>query len=188
MKRLNKTINKCFKKVRVTEKVDKEKEELFKKWKNMKNNLNDKNRSEFDELENKLVDKYGEEHMEKIKARVGNIDCNEGGINNAEIWKLKKDLFPRSKDPPTAIIDPQSGNLLTNVESIENAAINVYEERLKNKPMDDDLEHIKEAKESLCEKLLKIAEANKTPPWCMKDLDKVLQSLKKQKSRDPYMV
>ena len=102
--------------------------------------------------------------MNKIQARVGNIDCQDGGINNTEIWKLKKDLFPRSRDPPTAMVDPKSGNLLTNVENIAKAAVNVYEERLKNKPMDDGLEHIKEAKESLCMKQLKIAELKKTPP------------------------
>ena len=52
--------------------------------------------------------------------------------------------------------------------------------------MDDGLEHIKEAKESLCMKQLKIAESKKTPPWRMKELENVLKSLKKQKSRDPY--
>ena len=48
------------------------------------------------------------------------------------------------------------------------------------------LEHIKDAKEKLCGKLLKIAEANKSPPWTMKELEVVLKNLKKQKSRDPY--
>ena len=38
IKRLNKVIHKCFRKVRVTQKVDKEKQELFEKWKKMKNN------------------------------------------------------------------------------------------------------------------------------------------------------
>ena len=47
------------------------------------------------------------------------------------------------------------------------------------------LEHIKDAKEALCEKLIEVARANKTPPWEMKHLDKVLKNLKKNKSRDP---
>ena len=51
--------------------------------------------------------------------------------------------------------------------------------------MKDDLKHIKDAKEMLCEKLLKLAASNKTPPWKMKELDIVLKNLKKQKSRDP---
>ena len=59
MKRLDKTINRCFRKIRVTEKVDEEKEGLFKKWKEMKRNLNDENKVEFLELENKLVSYFG---------------------------------------------------------------------------------------------------------------------------------
>ena len=51
--------------------------------------------------------------------------------------------------------------------------------------MKNTLQHIKEAKEKLCEKVLKVAERNKTPDWKMKDLEFVLKHLKKQKSRDP---
>ena len=47
--------------------------------------------------------------------------------------------------------NPKSGNLLTTDEKINEAAVNVY------------TEHIKEAKEKLCEKVLKVAERNKTP-------------------------
>ena len=49
-----------------------------------------------------------------------------------------------------------------------------------------DLMHIKEAKEELCENVLKYAKTQKTHPWVMKDLDKVLKHLKKDKSRDPH--
>ena len=40
MKRLQKTICKCFRKIRVKEKVDTEKEELFRKWKEMRKKTN----------------------------------------------------------------------------------------------------------------------------------------------------
>ena len=50
--------------------------------------------------------------------------------------------------------------------------------------MKDDLKHIKDAKKKLCENILKLTASTKTPPWTMKDLDRVLKSLKKQKSRD----
>ena len=52
--------------------------------------------------------------------------------------------------------------------------------------MKEDLKHVKDANEMLCEKLLKLAKFRKTPHWTMKDLDAVLKSLKKQKTRDPY--
>ena len=83
------------------------------------------------------------------------------------------------------MIDPISGNLLTSEDKIQDAAVLTYTERLKNRPMKDNLNHIREAKEVLCEKLLKVAKENKTPPWEMKHLEKVLKELKKGKSRDP---
>ena len=83
------------------------------------------------------------------------------------------------------MIDSRSGNLLTNDDKIQDAAIYTYAKRLENRPIKDDLEHNREAKEKLCEKLLKVARANKTPPWEMKHLNRVLKQLEKNKSRDP---
>ena len=93
----------------------------------------------------------------------GNVDSEDGG----------------------AMIDPRNGNLLTTDDKIKDAAVYTYTKRLENRPIKDNLEHVKNAKELLCEKLLTAAKANKTPPWEMKDLDKVLKKLKKNKSRDP---
>ena len=173
IKRLNKTIHKCFRKIRVTEKIDKEKQKLFEKWKKMKNDINCKNKTEFEKLESLLAEKYAEEYVKKIYERIGGTDSEDGEISNGKVWKLKKDLFPRKRDPPTAMIDPESGNLLTEAEKIENAAVNVYKERLKNKPMDTNLEHVKDAKEALCAKRLKVAKLTKTPAWNMAELEKV---------------
>merc|ERR1719319_352196 len=52
--------------------------------------------------------------------------------------------------------------------------------------MNPDLEEIKESKEKLAEKLMEVAKNNKTPDWSKKDLYKVLEQLKKNKSRDPH--
>ena len=83
------------------------------------------------------------------------------------------------------MIDPRTGNLLTNDDKIQDAAVHTYTKRLENRPINENLEHIKDAKEALCERLLKVAAANKTPPWEMRHLDKVLKNLKRNKSRDP---
>ena len=59
-------------------------------------------------------------------------------------------------DTPTAMKDPESGNLLTTEAKIQEAAVRVYcvyIKRLTNRPIKDDLIHIKDAKEILCEKL-----------------------------------
>ena len=79
----------------------------------------------------------------------------------------------------------KDGNLVTNVEQIKDMAVEAYEERLRNRPIKEGLEDMKEAKESLAEKLLERAKKKKTPPWKMKQLDKVLDGLEKNKSKDP---
>ena len=186
MKRLDKTIHKCFKKIRITEKVDQEKEELFKKWRKLKNERKPENMKQLNEIEEELAGKYAEEYLEKINAKIDGIDCEEGEINSGNLWNLKKQIFPKSREPPTAMIDPLSGNLITSDDKIEEASIEVYKDRLKSRPMNEDLEHIRNAKELLCEKLLKLASLKKTPPWTMLNLDKVLKNLKKNTSRDPY--
>ena len=142
MKRLQKTISKCFKKIRITEKIDREKEELFMKWKKLKNEGNNTNKEKLEQAEKELAEKYAKEYMEKINERIGDVDCEEGGLNSGKLWNLKKEIFPKSRDPPTAMIDPESGNLLTTEDKIEEAAIKVYEERLKNRQIKDDLKHI----------------------------------------------
>ena len=52
--------------------------------------------------------------------------------------------------------------------------------------MKDDLKHGKEAKEKLAVKLIEVAKKNKTPPWTLKNLEKVLKQLKMNKSRDQH--
>ena len=80
----------------------------------------------------------------------------------------------------------QDGNLVTSEETIKAIAVKSYQKRLENRPMNPDLEEIKEQKEMLAEKLMQVAKKNKTPDWTTKDLHKVLEQLKKNKSRDPH--
>ena len=174
IKRLYKTISKCFRKVRITERTEKDKIDLFAKWKHLKKQSDKKSKEELSKVEKELAEKFSEEYYDKIKKSTKGIDCEDGTITSGKLWNLKKELFPKSREPPTAMKDPVNGNLLSTEEKIQEAAINVYTKRLENKPIKDDLKHIKEAKEVLCEKLLK---NNKTPTWKMKHLNNVLKNL-----------
>ena len=59
----------------------------------------------------------------------GNVDSEDGG----------------------AMIDPRNGNLLTTDDKIKDAAVYTYTKRLENRPIKDNLEHVKNANELLCE-------------------------------------
>ena len=148
LRRLNKTINKCFRKIRIKdqEKVDNVKEDLFNKWRELKKKSDAKSKAELEEVENELAEKYAKENYDKIKEKTGDFDCDVGGMSSGRLWNLKKEMFPKSREPPTAMKDPITGNLLTTSDKINDAAVNVYTDRLRNRPMKEHLKHIKVSK------------------------------------------
>ena len=181
MKKFDKVLYKCFTKVGVKDKkTETKQEELYNKWKKLQN----KTDNESLEQSKKIEDEISEQYFEKIKEATKDINCEDGGVNSGKLWKLKKELCPRTRDPPTAMLDTQ-GNLVTDEDKIAEMALEHYAKVLENRPMKEDLKHIKESKEELCEKLMNLAKKNKTPPWEMKHLENVLKQMKKGKSRDP---
>ena len=148
IKRLNQCIKKCFKKIRVTEKPNKELDDLFNKRRILRSKNDVKSKEELNKVENKLAELCAESNYKKIKEEVDHIKSDEGGINSGQLWKLKKKLNPKCRDPPTAMTD-MYGNLVTSDEAIRDLAVETYSKRLENRKMKDELKHIQEAKERL---------------------------------------
>ena len=65
--KLNECISKSFKKVRVTEKQNKELEDLFHKRKILRSKNDDKSKMELEDVENLLAEKCAEANYNKIK-------------------------------------------------------------------------------------------------------------------------
>ena len=132
----------------------------------------------------RLEGELAEEFFNKVKKASKGIDCTDGDSSAVDLWKLKKQMCPQSRDPPTAMLNDE-GDLVTNEDMIKDMAVKAYKERLRNRPMKEGLEHIVEAKEKLADSLMEKAKLNKTPPWNQEDLQYVLDKLKNDKSRDP---
>ena len=177
IKCINKYIRKCFRKIRITSRPNKEIEELFKKRQVLKVAKDDKSKKDLEEVEERLADLCAQDNFEKINEEISGINCDEGGFNSGHLWKLKKKLSPRCRDPPTAMMDGK-GNLLTSAKSIEALAVETYKKRLENREMKEEIKHIRADKEELCKLRLKIASRNKTPDWTMDQLETVLKYLK----------
>ena len=181
MKRLNKKINKFFKKLgNKKEKVNKRQEQFYNKWKQLKLKSDPESKAEKIEVEEELAKEY----FEKVVKASEELDCEEGGKSSGKLWSLKKQMCPRIRDPPTAM-KGEDGKLVTDVEKIKEMAVKAYEERLRNRPIKEGMEDMRSSKEKLAEKLMEVAKQTKTPPWEMKQLEKVLNGLKKNKSKDP---
>ena len=149
MKKLDNIIKSSFKKIRVTEKSNKEIDELFNRRRELRGKTDEYSRAELERVETKLADLCAEVNYKKIKDEISNIKCEEGGINSGHLWKLKKKLNPKCRDPPTAMMDPE-GNLITTPHLIQNLALDVFKNRLKNRPMKEELHTMKKNKEMIC--------------------------------------
>ena len=157
LKKLEENIKVCFKKIRISDKQNKEIEELFFKRKELRNKTDLFSKIELEKVETKLANLCAQANYKKICEEISDIKCDEGGINSGKLWKLKKKLSPKCRDPPTAMMD-FNGKLLTSEEEIQKLAIKVFENRLRNRDMKTELSDMKKDKESLCKMRLEIAQ------------------------------
>ena len=147
LKRLNGCIQQCFRKIRITEKTNGEIETLFQRRKLLRNKKDDKSKEELKNVEEELADKCAKDNYEKTVEEISGMKCETGGVHPGKLWKLRKYLCPKSRDPPTAMLD-EHGNLVTSPSVIETLALDTYKKRLHNRPMKDSLEHIRTEKKN----------------------------------------
>lgn len=185
LKRLNGFVNQTFKKVKITNNPDVVLEKLYDKRRVLRSQTSEKSKAELAKVDAELAEKYSEKMYRHIKEEIEGIDSEDGGFNSGKLWKLKKKLSPNSNDPPTAMKD-SGGKLLTTDEEVKKEAMKHYQQVFQDKPMEEDLKHLKDIREDLCHARVKHAKKVKTPPWSKEDVICVLKSLKPKISKDPY--
>ena len=134
---------------------------MFSKWNFLRKKTDDKNKEECKKIETILADEYSKEYLGKIEDAAKGIESNEGGYNSGKLWKLKKQMFLQSCDPPTAMFDKERILQTKPKKTIEAAKVE-NTERMKNRPIKAGLEYVKTDKEKLCEARIKVAKENKT--------------------------
>ena len=185
LKRLNKCINKSFKKIRLGTSKPSEYERLYKRWVEVRYKDDDESKLENVELESELADKFADNIFEKIKEEIDGMNCEDGAINSGKLWKLKKKLHKNFVDPPTAMKD-SNGNMLTKGHDILDATVKHYQKVLENRTIKEGMEQHKKEREDLAKQRLEYASRNKTPDWDMDDITEALKSLKNNKSSDGF--
>ena len=185
MKRLNKVCHKAFRVIRVNNKKEKEHDILYNKWTNLRTKEDAESKEECNRIENEIATKFSSYYSDKIEKEAAKIDTETGGFNSGSMWKLKKEMFPQSRDPPNAMLD-RNGVLQTDEDSIKQASIETYKYRLRNREIKPELKELQKLKEDLFRERIKQSKQNKTPDWTMSDLNIVLNHLKKDASRDPH--
>ena len=111
------------------------------------------------------------------------MNPEKGKIDSQRFWKIKKKVFPKSKDPPSAMLDKFS-NLLTTQESIEARALEVYSERLQPNAIKEHLKSLEENTNNLCDLRLNLLKSIESDQWAPDDLKQAVKDLDRDKSRD----
>ena len=145
---------------------------------------NYKDDKESDQEMEKVIEQIAQQsknNCNKIKEALTQIKPEKGPVNSKQMWKLGKKLFPRSREPSSAMLD-EKGNILTSDKAIKERALEVFAKRLEPNKIEPHLKRLEEDTNTLCEVRLKIAKQNKTEPWTMEDLKFALKQLEDEKS------
>ena len=197
----NSILYKCFRKVRITNskkktntrtddllfariKLQKQAKEVLTN-EEMKGKIEERIRQIEKDIEKEVSEEYIKEVVDSLKA-LGGEKHSLGGKGRKQMWNLLKNKCPkRSSSVPVGKKDKR-GNLITNHEGLKQLYLQTYTHRLRNRPIKSEFEEIKDLKDELFDMRLKISEGRKTKLWVMKDLEKVLKGLKREKARDPH--
>ena len=172
-----------FKKRRVGIKKHDEKDSLYSRMRVLKGKEDDESKTELEAVVKAIAD-IAETNFNKLKQHLNKMKADDGAVIAHEMWKLRKKMCPKNRDPPTVMSD-KNGNLLTSDKAIQDRALEAYSERLENNQIEPHLKDLEDNTNELCEMRLKVCKNKKTPPWTKDDLIIVLKQLGKDKARDP---
>ena len=74
---------------------------------------------------------------------------------------------------------------MTNPEERKQVILDLFNHRMRKRPVNDDVKEIVDIKNNLFKERLDKAQEYKSPPFTMKEVELVFKSLKKGKSKDP---
>ena len=77
-----------------------------------------------------------------------NWDATEGKLSANGMWKMKKKLFKRAYEPPTAKRDAV-GNIITSTNGLKEMYLQEFKNRLRHRKIDEQYIYLQEKKELL---------------------------------------
>ena len=190
-------LKKCFKKVRIAPKKTKTKtEEMLKERVKLKNeaksiemdeNVKELIKERIENIEKEISEEVVHENFKMVVDTLEEISDN-GNINSSgrkKMWSMLKNRFPKMSQPIPIAKKDKKGNLVTNHQDLKKLYLKTYKQRMRNRPIKENLSELKYFKENLFNIRLKLAEQQKSEPWTINQLEVALKALKKNKSRDP---
>ena len=116
---------------------------------------------------------------------LGGDDTSLDGSGRKKLWNLLKRKFPKVQSTFPVGKKDEKGNLITNHIGLKKLYLRTYMNRLRNRPMKEQFEELRELKQVLFDLRLKLCKTRKSKPWELKYLEAAICELKKDKARDP---
>ena len=109
---------------------------------------------------------------------------NPESINLMQMWKTVRKLWSKCGGTLPTAKKNHKGKIISGPSELKKLLAKEYKERLRSRPIRPDFLEIEERKKLIFDLKMKYAESVKSPEWTMSDLDKALEDLKRDKSRD----
>ena len=133
-----------FKKVRTTKNKKSKLDSLYEKLSDLKEDESISDNMKVNYVVEEIARKYN-----RIFGKLANTK-HQDKINQQSFWKLKKDICPKSTNPPSVMLD-RCGNIITSDKAIRARAVEVYQERLKGNKIKKHLKEREDEINQLCE-------------------------------------
>ena len=156
-----------------------------KKLRSSQGETNDDIQQSINQIEEEISNITNWNDADFIWKRFQQVADSDNSASTQAMWKWKKKLFPKIKPNPPMGIKNLQGQVKTNPDDIKYIDEKEYCHWLRPRPLLPDLQDIDILQDQLFQKRLKIASEIKSAPWTERELDKVLASLKQEKSRYP---
>ena len=93
------------------------------------------------------------------------------------MWKVRRKLCLRQKDPPTAKKD-EMGNLITAPTALKNLYLQTYKKRLEHRKIKDSYEDIWMLKNELWNLRFEMLKKKPNEPWTLEELEAATKTMK----------
>ena len=182
-----------FNKIRViSRKKPKEKEvhKLIEKRKELikdqKETFSRKTETNIEALEVEIANILSETNLRIFQENFAQLGTENQKLNQNGMWKAVRNLKPKVKKTLPSGLKNLKGQIITNPEEQKSLMLEHFvKNRLRHTPPALEAEVLYATNVELFEKRRELASHMKLEPWTMTQLNKILKSLKKGKSRDP---
>ena len=184
MKVLKTYCRKAFKKIRISKKrkIKPLNPELSKMIdeRNTLMTAKPENQEEIDKLNGNICEIEASENRDKIMKNFKSFGDTPEKINQQQMWKLNRKLWPKCGGVLPVAKKNHKGKLVSNPKAIKKLLAREYKERLRKRPVRQDFIEMRNRRKKIFKMKMKFAGNRSSPDWTMRDLEAALKNLKKK--------